>query len=121
MSTIDIDVATGKPLTAREQKKREAKEAARKQSEKHGEASRLSKALWKFKREIAWIGFFSLIANALLIAPAIYNLQVYDRVMGVSQRSHPCGAHRCAGDALWLCGNLRVVALAPDGAYGHSI
>ncbi|NDD11957.1 MAG: type I secretion system permease/ATPase [Betaproteobacteria bacterium] len=81
MSTIDIDVATGKPLTAREQKKREAKEAARKQSEKHGEASRLSKALWKFKREIAWIGFFSLIANALLIAPAIYNLQVYDRVM----------------------------------------
>lgn len=33
-----------------------------------------------FKKEFFWIGFYSLIANALLIAPAIYNLQVYDRV-----------------------------------------
>ena len=82
MSTIDIDVATGKPLSPREQRKREAAEqAGKRKGQRRREASKLSKALWKFKREIAWIGFFSLIANALLISPAIYNLQVYDRVM----------------------------------------
>ena len=82
MSTIDFDLTTGKPLSPREQRKREQAEKAGKQKgQRRREASKLSKALWKFKREIAWIGFFSLIANALLISPAIYNLQVYDRVM----------------------------------------
>lgn len=46
MSTIDIDVATGKPLTPREQRKREAAEqAGKRKGQRRREASKLSKAL----------------------------------------------------------------------------
>jgi ATP-binding cassette subfamily C exporter for protease/lipase len=43
--------------------------------------SDLGRALWTFRREFAWVGFFSLFANLLLLTPTLYMLQVFDRVM----------------------------------------
>lgn len=34
-----------------------------------------------FRREIAWVGVFSFFANLLLLAPTVYMLQVFDRVL----------------------------------------
>jgi ATP-binding cassette subfamily C exporter for protease/lipase len=34
-----------------------------------------------FRREIAWVGVFSFFANLLLLAPTLYMLQVFDRVL----------------------------------------
>ncbi len=41
----------------------------------------LGRAIWGFKREFVWVGVFSLFANVLMIAPTLYMLQVFDRVM----------------------------------------
>ena len=41
----------------------------------------LSRQLWLFRREFAWVGIFSLIANILMLTPTLYMLQVYGRVM----------------------------------------
>ena len=46
--------------------------------------SELAEALWAFRREFAVVGVFSMIANVLMLAPTLYMLQVFDRVM-VSQ------------------------------------
>jgi ATP-binding cassette subfamily C exporter for protease/lipase len=43
--------------------------------------SELGRALWTFRREFAWVGLFSLIANLLMLTPTLYMLQVFDRVM----------------------------------------
>jgi len=43
--------------------------------------SELTQALWSFRREFAMVGLFSMLANLLLLAPTIYMLQVFDRVM----------------------------------------
>jgi len=43
--------------------------------------SELGRAIWGFKREFVWVGIFSLFANVLMIAPTLYMLQVFDRVM----------------------------------------
>ena len=43
--------------------------------------SELGHALWTFRREVAWIAVFSLIANMLMLTPTLYMLQVFDRVM----------------------------------------
>ena len=45
------------------------------------ERSELGRAIWSFKREFAWVGIFSFFANILMIAPTLYMLQVFDRVM----------------------------------------
>ncbi|MDT9547501.1 MAG: hypothetical protein RI826_09225, partial [Chlorobium phaeovibrioides] len=42
--------------------------------------SELTLHLWAFRREFLWVGFFSLIANVLLLTPTIYLLQLYERV-----------------------------------------
>ncbi|PUE34179.1 type I secretion system permease/ATPase [Limnohabitans sp. Hippo4] len=44
----------------------------------------LSRTLWELRREFVVAGIFSLVANLLLLAPTLYMLQIYDRVM-VSQ------------------------------------
>lgn len=41
----------------------------------------LSQVLWSFRREFAMVGVFSMVANALMLMPTIYMLQVYDRVL----------------------------------------
>ena len=43
-------------------------------------------AFWlkQFRRELWMVGLFSLVANLLMLAPTLYMLQVYDRVL-VSQ------------------------------------
>lgn len=41
----------------------------------------LSAVLWGLRREFAIVGIFSLVANALMLMPTIYMLQVYDRVL----------------------------------------
>ena len=43
--------------------------------------SELTVALSAFRREVMVVGFFSLVANLLMLAPTLYMLQVYDRVM----------------------------------------
>jgi len=46
--------------------------------------SELTAALWAFRREFMIVGLFSMVANLMMLAPTIYMLQVFDRVM-VSQ------------------------------------
>ncbi len=43
--------------------------------------SELGRAMWAFRREFAWVGLFSLVANLLMLTPTLYMLQVFDRVM----------------------------------------
>jgi len=41
----------------------------------------LRRTLWAFRREFYVVGLFSLVANVLMLAPTLYMLQVYDRVL----------------------------------------
>ena len=41
----------------------------------------IGRILRAFRREFAWVGFFSAVSNVLMITPTLYMLQVYDRVM----------------------------------------
>lgn len=43
--------------------------------------SELTRALWAFRREFVVVGVFSMVANVLQLAPTLYMLQVFDRVM----------------------------------------
>jgi ATP-binding cassette subfamily C exporter for protease/lipase len=43
--------------------------------------SALARVLGSLRREMAWVGVFSFFANLLLLAPTLYMLQVFDRVM----------------------------------------
>ena len=43
--------------------------------------SELTQALWAFRREFIVVGIFSMVANVLLLAPTMYMLQIFDRVM----------------------------------------
>ncbi|MDP3619270.1 MAG: type I secretion system permease/ATPase [Ramlibacter sp.] len=43
--------------------------------------SELTAALWAFRREFLVVGIFSFVANLMMLAPTIYMLQVFDRVM----------------------------------------
>lgn len=45
------------------------------------ENSDLGRILWQFRREVMWVGVFSLFTNLLVLTPTLYMLQVYDRVM----------------------------------------
>ena len=45
------------------------------------ERSELTRALWAFRREFYVVGVFSMVANVLLLAPTLYMLQVFDRVL----------------------------------------
>ena len=45
------------------------------------ERSELTAALAKFRSEFVAVGIFSMIANVLMLAPTLYMLQVYDRVL----------------------------------------
>ncbi|MBZ4211914.1 MAG: type I secretion system permease/ATPase [Rhodoferax sp.] len=43
--------------------------------------SELTATLWTFRQEFLMVGFFSMLANVLMLAPTLYMLQVYDRVL----------------------------------------
>lgn len=43
--------------------------------------SELTSTLWTFRREFLVVGVFSMVANVLMLAPTIYMLQVFDRVL----------------------------------------
>lgn len=43
--------------------------------------SELGRSIWTFRREFVWVGVFSFFSNLLLLAPTLYMLQVFDRVM----------------------------------------
>jgi ATP-binding cassette subfamily C exporter for protease/lipase len=43
--------------------------------------SELTTTLWGFRREFVIVGVFSMVANVLMLAPTLYMLQVYDRVL----------------------------------------
>ncbi|MFT5934182.1 MAG: ATP-binding cassette subfamily C exporter for protease/lipase [Hydrogenophaga sp.] len=45
------------------------------------ERSELTQALWAFRREFLVVGVFSMAANVLMLAPTLYMLQVFDRVL----------------------------------------
>ncbi len=44
-------------------------------------SSELGRSILSFKREFVWVGIFSFFANMLMLAPTLYMLQVFDRVM----------------------------------------
>ena len=43
--------------------------------------SELTATLWTFRHEFLMVGFFSMLANVLMLSPTLYMLQVYDRVL----------------------------------------
>ena len=43
--------------------------------------SELTQVLWSFRHEFIMVGIFSMVANVLMLAPTLYMLQVYDRVL----------------------------------------
>lgn len=43
--------------------------------------SELGRSIWTFRWEFVWVGVFSFFSNLLLLAPTLYMLQVFDRVM----------------------------------------
>jgi len=43
--------------------------------------SELTATLWTFRNEFLMVGFFSMLANVLMLTPTLYMLQVYDRVL----------------------------------------
>ena len=43
--------------------------------------SDLTRSLWAFRREFLLVGFYSMVANVLMLTPTLYMLQVYDRVL----------------------------------------
>lgn len=43
--------------------------------------SALASSLWGFRNEFFLVGAFSLIANVLMLAPTVYMLQIYDRIL----------------------------------------
>jgi ATP-binding cassette subfamily C exporter for protease/lipase len=43
--------------------------------------SELAAALYEFRREFLIVGLFSMVANVLMLAPTLYMLQLYDRVL----------------------------------------
>lgn len=43
--------------------------------------SELTQTLWGFRREFLIVGAFSMVANVLMLAPTLYMLQIYDRVL----------------------------------------
>ena len=43
--------------------------------------SELTQALWAFRREFWITGALSMVINVLMLAPTLYMLQVFDRVM----------------------------------------
>jgi ATP-binding cassette subfamily C exporter for protease/lipase len=45
------------------------------------ERSELTQALWAFRREFLIVGLFSFVANLMMLAPTIYMLQIFDRVL----------------------------------------
>jgi len=45
------------------------------------ERSELARALWEFRREFLWVGLLSFLANLLMLAPTLYMLQIFDRVL----------------------------------------
>lgn len=45
------------------------------------QGSELAELLWGFRRELLVIALFSLVANVMMLAPTLYMLQIYDRVL----------------------------------------
>ena len=43
--------------------------------------SEIGRSILTFKKEFVWVGVFSFFANFLMLAPTLYMLQVFDRVM----------------------------------------
>ena len=41
----------------------------------------LARVVWSLRREFAFVGLLSMIANLLMLSPTLYMLQIYDRVM----------------------------------------
>lgn len=44
-------------------------------------APTLAQSVFAFRKEFLWVGFYSLVANLLTLAPTLYMLQIFDRVM----------------------------------------
>ena len=49
--------------------------------EKKFSQSELANSIYKFRRELIWVGIFSLFANLFMLSPTLYMRQVFDRVM----------------------------------------
>jgi ATP-binding cassette subfamily C exporter for protease/lipase len=40
----------------------------------------LAQAFWTFRKEFLWVGFYSFIANLLMLTPTLYMMQIFDRI-----------------------------------------
>ncbi len=54
---------------------------ARPTAKVHTPLPSLTRMLLGFRKELIWVGAFSMIANLLTLAPTLYMLQVFDRIM----------------------------------------
>ena len=77
----------------------------------------LGRALWRFRREFAWVGVFSFFVNLLALTPTLYMLQVFDRVMVsgsgltlIGLTAITVGFFLCMGFAEWVRSRLLVRA-----------
>jgi ATP-binding cassette subfamily C exporter for protease/lipase len=77
MSTTTSIAAAGADQPSATDHHRSPSEPARAGS-RYGTVARM---LWGFRRELGWVLVFSAFANALLLAPTVYMLQLFDRVM----------------------------------------
>ena len=91
--------------------------------------SELTQTLWTFRREFGMVGLLSMLANVLMLAPTLYMLQVFDRVM-VSQSVLTLvalslltlGLFGVIGLAEWLRSRMLVQAgLRIDGQLGSRV
>ncbi|MBI3154581.1 MAG: type I secretion system permease/ATPase [Burkholderiales bacterium] len=58
-----------------------ASHAEHAQPRARGRDGALARALWAFRRELAWVFVFGAFANLLMLTPTVYMLQLFDRVM----------------------------------------
>ena len=80
--------------------------------------SELTSTLWAFRQEFLIVGVLSFLTNLLMLAPTIYMLQVFDRVLSSGSELTLVAVSLIT---LFLFGVVRVDALARSGKGRNAI